>query len=280
MILEISNLIDKHIRSRQKAVLIGLVFLALWESIIFPKTLGFLPVPVFTAIALVILIFGIFWIKHLNKTEIFSEKVLNYLDYLILPCFLALGTTFYIFLDPSIVIKQVVAVFSLLFLVIVLSTLNIDKRGSIVSYNIFIAGTILALWFSYWSIYYLSFYTVKSYAFLVVGILFITFLMLHQLFFSLGKDEEKKYYGLPNLTFWYYLGTFTLIILELSVALIFWPTLPYIKALVLLLSFFILWEITWHYFSGKLTKKVLFEYAGIVAIIFLVLARAVQWYPI
>lgn len=273
------DFIKKNVHSRQKSVLIGLVFLLLWEAIAFPKVLNFLPIPVFATIATFLLVATVFWIKHLSLKEIFSEKVIGFFDFLILPLILSLGATLYIYLTPSLAIQQGVIFMSFFFLIFSLATMNVDKRGSLVSYNIFIAATILAVWFSYWTIYYLTFYIISSF-FLIPLILITTLLLLHQLFFSLGKIEDKSYWGLPNLTFWYYIGTFSLVILEVSIALIFWPTMPFIKAFILLLVFFLMWEITWHYFSGKLTKKVLLEYAGIIGIIFLVLARAVQWYPI
>jgi len=278
-ILSLIHLLANKVPARQKAVFFGVLFLLFWEYLAKSPSLKTQTLLLYTVLATFFLLASVFWVRRHRVSEIFSKYFFQTFDYLVVPVLLLWSTTAFIALNISQPLEQAIIGLSSFFLIIALSTLNIDKRGSLVAYNIFIVTTFFTAWLAFWVSFALGLYTsipTQAYVF-IIGL--TSLLLFHQLFHFLAKGEEKSVLGLPSFSFWIYALTFTAVILEAATALTFWPALPYVLALVLLLVFYLLWEITWHYFLGKLTKKIILEYAIIIGVIALVLVRAIRWFP-
>jgi hypothetical protein len=84
-------------------------------------------------------------------------------------------------------------------------------------------------------------------------------------------------FAFPSKTNLIYSGAITVILLEILLGLIWWPTSIYVSSFVLLVAYYLLSSLGVLYFAGRLSKKVLWQYLILAAVVLTLVLATAQW---
>jgi hypothetical protein len=210
----------------------------------------------------------LFWAIRNDLSENFSIQVF------ILPFLYSLSFGFFSFLTPArLLTKLILTSLYALGLYSVFLSENIFIVASIRTIALLNSARIVSLVISLITFFFLANTTFSIHAILLptIGIVFLLslFLTLHAVWtYTLEEDIKKDVSWVIAIS---------LCIVQLSVTIWFWPSSPTIVALFLTSIWYVLIGLSHVWFDKRLFRSVLWEYAWVSVIAFLVLVSFTMW---
>ncbi len=252
--------------TRIKALTTCIALLIFFEAIYFRTQF-------FAAIALpisIVFVLAFLWIlgpDFFYRRELKAKKT-------ILPFLLILATTFFLFIEPTIVFKQTIifaSVFSIWIFYAIYRKIPIEdtaesKKLPVQNWLNFLL--VLTAFLCFWVIYNFYFAYAMPLWISMLLVLLISLILFYYFFWSINIYEKII------LPFAALLG---LSILEVFLVLAFWSTSPTSRSLILVLTFYILLGLILSRAKNQLNKARIIEYLIVFLIIFLMIIFRLNW---
>jgi hypothetical protein len=212
---------------------------------------------------------GIMW---LIGVDIFRRKILK-LKKLILPIILFLGVSFFMIFESSPFLAQFLIALSLVAFFtfgIFYREIPMEGEGSekVKDYlNFFI---LISAFLGYLVVYYLFFYFHLPLWVAMILVAFFSYLLIYYFFWALNISSPI----IPLYTVMLSIAS-----VENFFVLSFWRTDPIVRAVVLVVGFYLVLEILSERLRNELAAKSVLEYLAIAGIVLAVTILTMKWYP-
>lgn len=210
-------------------------------------------------------------------------------DFFIIPVLFSTGIFFFVASFPNIVLQEIIAVFfgvSLYFVYVSLEACKQKKMALAISFRnlltifslmvVFLISSLIYNFYSYWElpVFYL---VILHFAFI----------------YGINHFLTKQMLVAPSVYSHLYNFIISLIIAQLSFILSFWSVnypasfgnlssiysgIP-VASLIILVTYYCAWGITYYLIEGRLTNKVVYEYLSVGSLAMLLLLISTKWMP-